>query len=211
MSRSRMSIPGRFRPVACAGVVALLAALVVAACSGASTGGTAGTTASASAGGPGPSAGAGVGGGPDASFRTKPDPCKLVTNDEWKSQLGFPVKDGQLDPISAASGLATGYVAAHCTWYPQDAKVFNSMTIVIHDTVASDAAQSYQAAKTQQGAKPLSGVGDDAFILVKGAGDNSTVNFLKHGWYVELNMGGADWQVTETELTSIAKLVASRV
>lgn len=165
-------------------------------------------------GGSSPQATAGGGstaaaGATDYGVPVKPDPCTIVSTDEFKAQFGWPMKPGQLDPFSTAGGLALPQ-RAYCTFYPQDASVFNSVTIVIDYNNAARQSD-YDTAKTHPSASPASGIGDKAFMAVNGAGNDSTVHFFKSGWYVELNAGGAAWAPTADQLTAICTLIASRL
>jgi hypothetical protein len=193
------------------GTLLVVVVLAIGACSasqapapgGGSNGG--GSTPQATAGG-GSSAGAGA---TDYGVPAKPDPCTIVTADEFKAKFGWAVKPGRLDPFSTAGGLALPQ-RAYCTFYPQDASVFNDATIVI-DYNNTARQSDYDTARTQPDASPVSGIGDKAFQIVHEAGNDSTVHFFKGGWYVELNAGGSAWAPTADQLTAIAKLIASRL
>jgi hypothetical protein len=193
------------------GTLLVVVVLAIGACSasqtpapqGGSIGG--GSTPQATAGS-GSTAGAGA---TDYGVPAKPDPCSIVSADEFKAQFGWAFKPGRLDPFSAAGGLALPQ-RSYCTFYPQDASVFNDTTIVIDYNNAARQSD-YDTAKTQPDASPVSGIGDKAFMIVHEAGNDSTLHFFKGGWYVELNAGGSAWAPTADQLTTIAKVIASRL
>lgn len=147
--------------------------------------------------------------GPDQSTGsgslTLPDPCSLMTADELKAQLNRDFAVGVLDPMSAASGRA-GVGRSFCTWNPPKSDALYTATLVVYANVAG-----FEADRPPT-AKPASGIGDDAYLVLgSGAGANNSVSFKKGPWYLVLNMSGADWQPTETQMTAVAKLAASRL
>ena len=190
---------------------AVLAALVIVAlwaCTGAAPGTGPGTATPGGGGeataGPGQATtGSDQEGG--AGSATRPDPCSLLTVDDLKAQLDLDFQSGVLDPISAGVGLA-GSARAYCTWNPLKSDVFYTVTLVIYWSVSE-----FEADRPPN-AKPAPGIGDDAYLVIgSGPGTNSSVSFKRGPWYLVLNMSGADWQPTETQLTEVAKLAVSRL
>jgi hypothetical protein len=195
-------------------VLAALAIIAVSACSGAAPGAT--TAGEATVASSQTTTGSDQGG--DAGTATKPDPCSLLKPDELKAQLDVDFQPGVLDPISTAGGLA-GYFKAYCTWNPQKADVFLNVTVVIYPSgefYQPDQCTAYTL--TDSGnvctstPKPATGIGDDAYMVFgSGPGANFAVSFKKSQWYLDMNLSGADWQPTETQMSELAKLAASRV
>jgi hypothetical protein len=115
------------------------------------------------------------------------DPCQLVTTPEANSLLGGSTQ--RTGPKSENRLLS-------CTW-----KTGGGLLVV---TVAQGS-EFYAPDITNPGSKPLSGVGDDAFVDVK----SHTVGFIKGDTVVDLFV--AFHEVSTADLEDLARMVAGRV
>jgi len=181
--------------------------LLLAACSGAATGSsqTGGGPPAASAGA---AAGAATGGTPaartgaTAGGAAKPDPCTLLTADELKGQLGADFMAGKLDPNTDLSGPG----APECHWNPQKVTAYDIVTLSI-ETLDESAKSQFDYGRGQTGARPASGVGDDAYLGVIGS-----LSFTKGPWLLVLVIGvGSQRQTTDQQMIALAKLAVSRL